>query len=137
MSQDHYVAQTYLRNWCDPEYSNHIHAIRKSDLKRFPAHPYTVCREKDGDKIVGWLDDETALGKFRAMSEPGWDQAVKVAGESRLTDEQKLNIAGLLGKSGGDAARHARARYRVFREQSRGIPRSKSGGGFPSAREGP
>jgi hypothetical protein len=94
MSEDHYVAQTYLRKWCDPANRDHMHAVRKSDLKQFPAHPYSVCREKNGDRIIGWLDDEMALGKFRAMFEPGWDEAVRAAAERRLTDEHKLTIAG-------------------------------------------
>jgi hypothetical protein len=94
MPQDHYVAQTYLRKWCDPANRDHLHVYRKSDLKYFPAHPYTVCREKGGDRIVGWLDDEMALGNFRKMFEPGWAEAVEAAAVRRLTPEHKLVIAG-------------------------------------------
>jgi len=94
MPQDHYVAQTYVRKWCDLGNRDHMHAFRKSDGKRFPAHPHTVCREKNGDRITGWIDDEFALGKFRAMFEPRWDEAVKAAGEGRLSDDNRLTIAG-------------------------------------------
>ena len=94
MSQDHYVAQTYLRKWCDPANRDHMHVYRKSNLKHFLAHPYTVCREKDGDKIAGWLDDESALGEFRALVEPGWDKAVEAAAQRRLTAGDKLLISG-------------------------------------------
>lgn len=67
---------------------------RVSGQRCFPAHPYTVCREKDGDKIIGWLDDETALGKFRGMFEPAWAAAVEAAADKSLTLDQKLVISG-------------------------------------------
>jgi hypothetical protein len=44
-------------------------------------------------QIVGWLDDEMALGNFRATCEPGWDEAVEAAAKGRLTNEHKLVIA--------------------------------------------
>jgi Protein of unknown function (DUF4238) len=94
MSQDHYVAQTYLEKWCDPANRDHLHVYRKSDLKYFPARPYDVCREKDGDKTAGYLADETALGKFRARFEPTWNRALTAAVQRRITDEDKFFISG-------------------------------------------
>jgi Protein of unknown function (DUF4238) len=94
MPQDHYVAQTYLEKWCDPTNRDHLHVYRKSDLKNFPARPYDVCREKDGDRIPGYLADETALGKFRARFEPRWNQAITAAAKRRITDEDKFHLSG-------------------------------------------
>lgn len=94
MPQDHYVAQTYLEKWCDPANRDHLHVYRKSDLKYFPARPYDVCREKDGDKTPGYLADESALGKFRARFEPTWNQALAGAIQRRITDEDKFFISG-------------------------------------------
>jgi hypothetical protein len=53
MSEDHYVAQTYLEPWTNPENRNHMTAYRKSNPKPFPCVPYSVCREWDGDKTKG------------------------------------------------------------------------------------
>jgi hypothetical protein len=94
MSQDHYVAQTYLEKWCDPTNRDHLHVYRKSNLKYFPARPYDVCREKDGDKTPGYLADESALGKFRGRFEPTWNQALAAAVQRRITDEDKFFISG-------------------------------------------
>jgi len=94
MSQDHYVAQTYLEKWCDPANRDHLHVYRKSNLKTFPARPYDVCREKDGDKTPGYLADESMLGKFRAKFEPTWNQALAAAAARKITDQEKFFIAG-------------------------------------------
>jgi hypothetical protein len=94
MPQDHYVAQTYLEKWCDPANRDHMHVYRKSDLKHFPARPYDVCREKDGDKTPGYLADESALGKFRARFEPTWNKAIEAAARGAITAEEKFFISG-------------------------------------------
>jgi hypothetical protein len=94
MSQDHYVAQTYLEKWCDPANRDHLHVYRKSDLRNFPARPYDVCREKDGDKTPGYLADESALGKFRARFEPTWNSAIDAAARCAITAEEKFFISG-------------------------------------------
>lgn len=94
MSRDHYVAQTYLEKWCDPANRDHLHVYRKSDLKCFPARPYDVCHEWDGDKTPGYLADESALGKFRARFEPTWNRALEAATRQRITDEDKFFISG-------------------------------------------
>jgi hypothetical protein len=94
MSQDHYVAQTYLEKWCDPANRDHLHVYRKSDLRYFPARPYDVCREKDGDKIPGYLADASALGKFRARFEPTWNKAIEAATQRTITAEEKFFISG-------------------------------------------
>lgn len=94
MSQDHYVAQTYLEKWCDPANRGHLHVYRKSNLQYFPARPYDVCRERDGDKTPGYLADEFALGKLRARFEPSWNQALAAATKGAITDEDKFLISG-------------------------------------------
>jgi Protein of unknown function (DUF4238) len=94
MSQDHYVAQTYLEKWCDPANRDHLHVYRKSSLQCFPARPYAVCREQDGDKTPGYLADESALGKFRARFEPTWNRAIEAAAHRAITPEEKFFISG-------------------------------------------
>jgi hypothetical protein len=94
MSQNHYVAQTYLEKWCDPTNRDHLHVYRKSNLKYFPARPYDVCREKDGDRTPGYLADESALGNFRARFEPTWNQALAAAVQRRITEKDKFFISG-------------------------------------------
>jgi hypothetical protein len=53
-----------------------------------------VCRERDGDKIPGYLADESALGKFRSRFEPTWNKAIEAAAHRSITDEEKFFISG-------------------------------------------
>jgi hypothetical protein len=48
MPLDHYVSQVRLKQFNSPALDGLMHAIRKTDLKRFPARSRDVCRIEDG-----------------------------------------------------------------------------------------
>ena len=71
MANDHFIAQTYLRNFGDGSNGGMLHGYRKSDGTQFPCWPKDVCREWDGDLNPSWLTGrEHLLGQFRKMVLP-------------------------------------------------------------------
>jgi hypothetical protein len=95
MSNDHYVAQTYLKHFGDPAEDGRLHAYRKTDNKRFPAWPRDVCHEWNGDDNV-LLNDQGLLGSFREIFEPYWNPSVKAAVQGQMGYHDKYVIAGLM-----------------------------------------
>ena len=92
MSDDHYVARTYLKHFANP--SGLLRAYRKSDGKSFPCRPADVCFEPDGDLIPDFLSDPRYLGAFRAAFEPGWNSAIGALKAHRVDMTDKLQLAG-------------------------------------------
>ncbi|MGC2225083.1 MAG: DUF4238 domain-containing protein [Methylocella sp.] len=89
MAEDHYVAQTYLRNWCLVENKSPLQAYRKSDLKQFPCWPANVCREWDGDLNPTYFDNPAVLGDFRKIFEPKWKSTVEGVSAGNIDPEDK------------------------------------------------
>ena len=48
MPNDHFVAQTYLKRWCDPT-TNMLQGYSKTIDKEFPCRTQDVCRQWDWD----------------------------------------------------------------------------------------
>jgi len=48
MPFDRYVSQVHLENFNSPVLDRKLHAIRKSDLKRFQQRSLGICRIEDG-----------------------------------------------------------------------------------------
>lgn len=92
MANDHYVAQTYLRNFAG--LSGMLRAYRKSDGKTFPCRPRDICAEPNGDVIPDFLSEPGYLGDYRAGFEPAWRQAVDALGRRAVDMDDKLHIAG-------------------------------------------
>jgi hypothetical protein len=92
MARDHYVAQTYLRHFV--AYDGMLRAYRKSDGNRFPCRPSDVCHEWNGDIIEDFLSDPTALARYRKIFEPAWNPAIKELNAGRISNTNKLAIAG-------------------------------------------
>ena len=76
MANDHYVARTYLKHWCNPNDGHLMRAYRKSDRKQFPCRPADVCHEWDGDLNPDYFTDPAVLGEFRKIFEPKWDPTI-------------------------------------------------------------
>lgn len=93
MAKDHYVAQTYLRQFLAPS-RRLLHGYRKSDGKQFPCRPQDICHELDGDIIPDFAADPAMLGQYRKLFEPGWRSAVREVGKGRVSPSEKLTIAG-------------------------------------------
>jgi hypothetical protein len=69
MSNDHFVAQTYLKHFGDASRGDIMYAYRKSNGDEFPCHPRAVCHEWDGD-LNPLLAPPQLLGDYRKLFEP-------------------------------------------------------------------
>jgi hypothetical protein len=76
MAIDHYVARTYLKHWCDQDAGRPLRAYRKSNGAEFPCWPANVCGERNGDLNPKYLAEPNALGVFRDIWEPRWNEGV-------------------------------------------------------------
>ena len=92
MPKDHYVAQTYLRHFADGD--GLLHVYRKSDGKYWQSGPKGVCHEWDGDLIRDFVKDEEMLGKYRAIFEPQWNDAITDLTNGVCDAAVKMAIAG-------------------------------------------
>jgi hypothetical protein len=93
MAEHHYVARTYLRNWCLDRNKPRLQAYRKSDLKQFSPRPKDVCSEWDGDLNPNYFDNPSVLGDFRKIFEPKWKPTVERVGAGIINQEDKLVIS--------------------------------------------
>jgi hypothetical protein len=95
MSQDHYVARTYLKHFGDPECGGMLHGYRKPAGDTFPCWPKDVCHEWDGD-INPALKDPGLLGAYRDYFEPHWNPSIAQIASGSLRHQDKWAIAGYL-----------------------------------------
>jgi hypothetical protein len=95
MSNDHFVAQTYLKHFGDSARRGVLHAYRKTDGKEFPCRPKDVCHEWDGD-LNRLLRHPELLGDFRKMVEPWWNPSVEAVLGGKMTPHDKFVIAGYM-----------------------------------------
>lgn len=94
MANDHFVARTYLKRWCDRAKGLPIQAYRKQTGAVFPCWPEAVCAESDGDLNPKYFQDPGVLGQFRAIFEPRWDAALDAVEKRKPTIDDKFVIAG-------------------------------------------
>jgi hypothetical protein len=93
MSNDHFVAQIYLRHFGDPARGGMMYAYRKSKRDEFPCHPRAVCHEWDGD-LNPLLASPELLGDYRKLFEPRWRASVATLLENVLSPDDKFAISG-------------------------------------------
>lgn len=93
VSNDHFIAQTYLRHFVDASHRDMLHAYRKSDRLYFPCNTKDVCREWDGDKTP-LLSNPALLGDFRKIFEPQWRSSVATLLTKEFDSADKFNISG-------------------------------------------
>jgi hypothetical protein len=94
MPNDHFVARTYLKRWCDRDKGQPIQAYRKKTGAIFPCWPEAVCAESDGDLNPNYFRDPAVLGQFRAIFEPRWDAALEAIEKRKPTIDDKFAVAG-------------------------------------------
>jgi Protein of unknown function (DUF4238) len=92
VSQDHFVAQTYLKHFGDDTRGGMLHAYRKKDGKYFPCWPKDVCREWDGD-VNRLLAHPELLGDFRRIAEPYWNASVESVLTQNISYHDKFVVA--------------------------------------------
>jgi hypothetical protein len=94
VSQDHYIAQTYLKHWCSPS-SGKLYAYRKNPAGApFFCSPRDVCREWNGDLNPLFEVHPDLLGKYRKLFEPGWNSSIDALRRSKVNANDKFHIAG-------------------------------------------
>jgi hypothetical protein len=91
---DHYIPQVYLRQWADPESHMLLHAIRKSDMKRFTPKAKDVCRVEDGNTNP-YLQPHRAIEEFLAQIEPRYNWAINKFVRGEIDREAIYVIAGI------------------------------------------
>lgn len=92
MALDHYVAQTYLGQWCDRKTGRKLQAYRKSTGKQFACWPDGVCAQKNDD-LNPYLSNRDGLGQYRALWEPFWNGAVEGFRAGEITGDNKFVLA--------------------------------------------
>lgn len=130
MALDHYVPQTYLRRWANAK--GQLHAIRKSDLKKFTPGTKSVCAIADGNTNP-FLQPARAIEEFLAGIEPKFDWAVEKFVQGEMHREAIYVIAGLISSimvcSPGGARLNSRPVARIIEEMAR---RLDKGGKLPA-----
>jgi hypothetical protein len=95
MSQDHYIARTYLKHWTDTQNRKLLYAYRKSDLKEFPCKPADVCREWNGDLNEKYFKKAPEiLGQLRRIFEKDWNKAIEQLTKKSISPDNKFTVAG-------------------------------------------
>ena len=92
MARDHFVAQTYLREWVNPE-SGMMHGYGKRSSKEFPCATKDVCREWDWD-VNPYFKNQRLMGDYRKIFEPLWRPTVTAVRAHRLSSEDKFVLSG-------------------------------------------
>ena len=93
MSNDHFVARTYLKHFGDQKARGMLHAYRKTDGKEFPCWPKDVCHEWEGDLNDAFPDNPGMLGDYRKIFEPLWNPAVQTILEGSIGREEKFIVS--------------------------------------------
>jgi hypothetical protein len=92
MALDHYVAKTYLGQWCDRKTGRKLHAYRKLNGNQFACWPEIVCAQKYDD-LNPYLTKRDALGQYRTLWEPFWNAAVEGFRRGEFTGDNKFVLA--------------------------------------------
>jgi hypothetical protein len=93
MAKDHFVAQTYLKHWCDPRTSK-LRGYKKAEDESFPCSPKDVCHEWNWDINPLFEEKPELLADYRRIFEPQWNPTVGAVRSGRLSSEDKFVVAG-------------------------------------------
>jgi Protein of unknown function (DUF4238) len=91
MALDHYISQVHLKRFYSPALNNLMHAIRKSDFKKFTPKAKDVCRLDEGS-TNDYLTDPRAIEEFLKAVEGGYNSAV-FALEAGKPDREAIYVA--------------------------------------------
>jgi hypothetical protein len=95
MALDHYVSQVHLKNFYSPALDGLMYAVRKSDLKRFPAKSQDVCRIEDGSTNA-YLTKDRAIEEFLKEVEPRYNASLAKLRENKMDQEAIASLAGFV-----------------------------------------
>ena len=92
MARDHFVAQTYLKHWVNPQ-SGMLRGYGKQSGKEFPCAPRDVCHAWDWDVNPYFQENARLLGEYRKIFEPQWNPAVAAVRSGQISAEEKFALA--------------------------------------------
>ena len=93
MALDHYVPQVHLKRFYSPTLDGLMHAIRKSDLKRFTPNAKAVCRIDEGN-TNDYLTDPRSIEEFLKTVEGKYNAAVSALEAGKPDRESIYVVAG-------------------------------------------
>lgn len=94
MALDHYVSQVHLKNFYSPELGR-LHAIRKSDLKKFEPRSRDVCRLEEGNTNP-FLRENRAIEEFLLSVEPQYSRSIDLLRKNACDQAAVFAIAGFV-----------------------------------------
>jgi hypothetical protein len=95
MPLDHYVSQVHLKNFYSPTLTNLMHAMRKSDLKKFKTSARDVCRIEKGNTNP-YLENERIVEDFLKGIEPNYNASVTKLCNNEIDQKCIYVIAGFI-----------------------------------------
>ncbi|EAV43548.1 hypothetical protein SIAM614_02686 [Stappia aggregata IAM 12614] len=95
MPLDHFVSQVHLKNWYDAKLGKRMHAIRKTDLKRYQCDSASQCRVEDGNTNK-YLQDQRAVEEFLKTIEGQYNVSVDELRQGKPTGEAIYAISGFV-----------------------------------------
>lgn len=95
MARDHYISQTYLRQWGHGEDEQFVFTMRKRDQKQFEARTKDLCRIEDGSTNK-YLQDPRAIEEFLKEVEPKFRDSVRCLKSVKFGHSEIFVIAGFI-----------------------------------------
>jgi hypothetical protein len=93
MAKDHFVAQTYLRQWVDPA-TEKMRGYGKRTGKEFPCATENVCREWNWDVNPRFENNPRLMDDYRKIFEPQWRPAVSAVRSGQMSIDDRFALAG-------------------------------------------
>lgn len=96
MPKDHYIAQTYLRQFLDPTRKGQLNCYRKPDGTHFTPPTDKVCCEEGWDTNPFFPKDDRVIENFLQVIEPQWTNSINDIHDLPNLPESKYLMAGYL-----------------------------------------
>jgi len=95
--KDHYVAQTYLRNFNIKGSFAHVNAIRKNNLKRLNNIPTrSICYKVNWSTNPYFSEKTRVVENYLNIFEPKWSNCVKMLANEKFDSETKYFMSGYI-----------------------------------------
>jgi hypothetical protein len=97
MPNDHYIAQTYLRNFSIKDSEAHVNAVKKSDLKRLNNIPIcSICCKVNWSTNPYFSEKPRVVEDYLKIFEPKWSNCIKMLADEKFDSETKYFMSGYI-----------------------------------------